>query len=306
MNRTLVIAAVLLLSSCLPYLYVPQDTQERVTRAAGKRREYLLHVPPSYAPDRPAPLVITIHGFSQWPAHQLWLSRWNRLADEKGVIVAYPSGTGLPKRWTMHGSNGMRFDAAPDVAFLRRMLAEIARDYRIDPARIYVNGLSNGGGMTYILACELADRIAAVGVVSGGFLEPAGGCKPSRPMPLIAFHGDADALVPYHGGQFLVAPFPFPPVETWVAAWGARNGCAPAPVTAAVTAHVRGTRYLGCAAGSEVVLYTIAGGGHTWPGGEALPVFIAGHTTQEIDATRLMWAFFETHARPPAAVKTSR
>lgn len=293
--------AATLLGGCLPYLYTPSDTQALTTRSGGKPREYLLHVPPSYTKAKPAPLVITIHGFSQWPAHQLWLSRWNKLADEKGVIVAYPSGTGLPKRWAMGGANHAKFDSAADVAFLRKMIGEIARDYSIDASRIYVNGLSNGGGMTYILACELADHIAAVGVVSGGFMEPGGGCRPSRPVPVIAFHGDADDIVPYGGGELFVAPTPFPSLESWIAAWGRRNACGSAPVTAPVTPHVRTTHFSGCAAGSEVILYTIEGGGHTWPGGEALPEIIAGHTTQEIDATRLMWAFFEKHARRPGA-----
>jgi polyhydroxybutyrate depolymerase len=292
------------LSGCLPYLYTPAGTQVVTTRTDGQQREYLLYVPASYSPESPAPLVITIHGFSQWPGHQAWLSRWNQLAEEKGVIVAYPSGTGFPKRWAMGGSNGMTFDSAPDVAFLRRMIGEIASQYRIDATRIYVNGLSNGGGMTYILACELADHIAAVGVVAGGIIEPVEGCHPSRPVPVIAFHGSADKIVPYAGGKFPLAPYPFPRIEDWAAGWGDRNGCAPAPMTA-TTGAVHSSRYVDCAGGSEVILYTVDGAGHTWPGGEALPVFIAGQTTQEIDATRLMWDFFAAHARQPAVAKFS-
>jgi polyhydroxybutyrate depolymerase len=161
-----------------------------------------------------------------------------------------------------------------------------------------VNGLSNGGGMTYILACELAGHVAAVGFVSGGYFEPEGGCRPSRPMPVIAFHGNADELVPYEGGRLFVAPLPFAPVRSWVDGWVARDGCAPG-TTEAVSPHVTRQAYTRCAGGSEVVFYTIDGGGHTWPGGEDLPAFIAGHTTHEIDASRLMWAFFEKHARRP-------
>jgi polyhydroxybutyrate depolymerase len=152
----------------------------------------------------------------------------------------------------------------------------------------------------------LADEIAAVGVVSGGFMEPIGGCRPSRPMPVIAFHGTGDGIVPYGGTRRWPFPIEFPSVPAWTQAWAERDGCAPAPVTTAVSAHVQEMHYGPCRGGADVVLYTIEGGGHAWPGGEELPQFIAGFTTQEIDATRILWDFFSAHARPPAKPTTPR
>ena len=292
----LTLLGAMLLSACLPYLTKPGDTRTVVTHAEGQERRYLLYVPPSHLEDEPAPLVITFHGFVQWPAHQLWMSRWNELADEEGFLVAYPSGSQLPKRWTVGGPSGILWAPEPDIAFVLRMIAEIARDYHIDLDRIYVNGMSNGGGMSFVLACELAEWVAAAGIVAGGIVEPPTGCKPARPVPLIAFHGTDDGIVPWDGSEWF-GPIRLQGFPQWTGAWAERNGCAPTPVTAPVTTHVHRKAYGDCRDDADVHLYVVEGGGHTWPGGEALPRFIAGHTTDEIDATRTMWNFFQAHSR---------
>jgi len=257
--------------------------------SGGQRRSYLLHVPASYNPATPAPLVISIHGFAEWPAHQMQISRWNALADRHGFIVVYPAGTGFPRRWRTDGQ------ALEDVTFIADLIDALAGRYNIDPTRIYANGLSNGGGMSYLLACRLADRIAAVGSVSGAYLLPLNECQPSRPVPLIAFHGTADPIVPYVGGPSASFALPFPAVPKWIAAWASRSGCAAIPVPLPVSGEVSGVRYIGCQDGADVVFYTIHGGGHAWPGSDPMPRFIVGHTTQDIDATAVMWAFFSQH-----------
>lgn len=261
--------------------------------SGGQRRSYLLHVPAAYDPAMPAPLVISIHGFAEWPAHQMQISRWNDLADRHGFIVVYPAGTGFPRRWRAGG--GTAADAMPDVTFIADLLDDLAARYTIDSKRIYVNGLSNGGGMSYLLACQLADRIAAAGSVAGAYLFPLSACQPSRPVPFIAFHGTADPIVPYAGGPSASFDLPFPVVPDWIAAYAQRSGCDAAPVPLPGRGEVSGVQYAGCRDGADVVFYTIAGGGHAWPGGEPLPRFIVGHTTQDIDATAVMWAFFSEH-----------
>ncbi len=255
-------------------------------------RRYLLYVPPSYDPAAPAPLVISLHGFAQWPAHQSRLTGWNELADEYGFILVHPSGTGFPKRWRASDASL----SSPDVAFLTTLLDELEAQYNIDPARIYVNGLSNGGGMSFALACQLSKRIAAFGGVGGAYLYPWEACQAARPVPAILFHGDADPIVPYQGGPSESFDVPFPNIPSWVEILALRNGCASRPVETQISAHVIERRYSGCAA--DVVFYTIQGGGHTWPGGEPLPVWLTGPTTTEIDATRLMWQFFQSHPLP--------
>ncbi len=261
--------------------------------SSGERRAYLLYVPENYNPESPTPLVISIHGYAEWPAHQAQISRWNDVADEYGFIVVYPSGTSFPLRWRTYGDPGSATDPAPDIAFITDLIDALEQKYNIDPNRIYANGLSNGGGMSFVLACQLSQRIAAVGMVSGAYLYPWENCNPARPVPAVIFHGTADEIVPYQGGSSTAFHLPFPAIPDWVAALAGRNQCSGAPVALPPSGDVSGIAYTGCAA--DVVFYTVAGGGHAWPGGEPLPEWIAGRTTQDIDATRVMWNFFQQH-----------
>lgn len=266
--------------------------------SGGLTRRYLLYVPDSYNPDMPTPLVISIHGFAEWPAHQMEISGWNTLADQHGFIVVYPQGTSFPLRWTTHAVDSSAAGLPDDTGFIADLIDRLSAEYNIDPQRIYANGLSNGGGMSNRLACELADRIAAIGGVSGAYLYPPEACQPARPVPVIAFHGTADEIVPYNGGPSRMFDIPFPLVSEWAAAWAERNGCAGEVESLAVSPTVDRVHYTGCNQNAEVVFYTIAGGGHAWPGGEPIPEWIVGYTTMEINATRLMWEFFSQHPLP--------
>ena len=267
--------------------------------SSGVRREYLLYVPPSYDPATPAPLVITLHGFAQWPANQRDVSRWNPLADEYGFIVVYPSGTGFPKRWGARGTTDSLNPQMEDVTFMSDLIDKLESEYTIDPTRIYANGLSNGGGMSYLLACELSERIAAIGTVAGAHLYPLDECRPTYTMPMIAFHGADDQIVPYYGGPSGMFDVPFPVIPDWVAQYAAQNGCATTPDELPAQGEVTGIRYAPCSADTEVLFYTIHGGGHAWPGSSFLPEAVVGHATQDIDATRTIWDFFQQYTRIP-------
>jgi polyhydroxybutyrate depolymerase len=263
--------------------------------SSGESRDYLLYIPDSYNPDTPAPLVIAIHGYAEWPGHQAQISHWNQLADEYGFIVVYPSGTNLPKRWRISGWADPGVDPLVDVIFISDLIDHLEGEYNIDPQRIYANGLSNGGGMSFMLLCYLSDRIAAVGFVSGAYLLPWESCNPCRPVPAIVFHGTADPIVPFEGGPSSSFELPFPNIPAWVATLAEQRGCAPSPVDLPEAGAVTGVQYTGCEEDAEVVFYTIHGGGHTWPGGEGMPEVITGITNYDIDATRLMWEFFQAH-----------
>ncbi len=299
-RRKAVLAAVLFLIGLPVMVAVTEAVSYQVRNrsngslvSSGQNREYLLYVPESYDRTRPTPLVISLHGGAMWPAAQKESSRWNELADERGFIVVYPSGeTGNgPRAWNVHLGDGLM----TDVRYISDLIDALSAAYNIDPMRIYANGLSNGGGMSFVLSCTLSDRIAAVGTVVAAQTLPFSWCKDSTPVPLIAFYGAADPVVPYRGGKSWVAPLEFPRVTTWMADWSRRNRCGAQPVDSAIAPDVTRREYTDCARDAAVVLYTVWGGGHTWPGGSGMPDWILGRTTRSIDATREMWNFFLEH-----------
>jgi polyhydroxybutyrate depolymerase len=149
--------------------------------------------------------------------------------------------------------------------------------------------------MTALLACELSDRIAAIGSVAGAYSFPWSACESARPVPGMIFHGTADPIVRYQGGA---GRFSLPAVPAWVEGLAGHNGCAMPPRELPARGEVSRLRYEGCAEDAEVVFYTIAEGGHSWPGGGWLPEFLVGHTTHDFDATREMWEFFQEHRLP--------
>ena len=279
---------------CLPVVvagieaarYIAVNRSSHTIVLSGETREYTLHVPPRYDPNRPTPLVVTIHGASIWPAAQQEISQWDRVADREGFIVLYPSG---------RTGNGPRHFDADDVTFIADLIDSVQRTHNIDRARIYANGLSNGGGLSLLLSCTMPDRIAAVGLVAAAHLFPWSLCKDLRPVPMIAFHGTADDATPYEGGKSWVVEKPFPGIPMQTAVWAKRNQCAPTPLESRVAHDVTRREYTQCVSHAPVILYTIEGGGHTWPGGKYLPEWFTGFTTQSIDASRLMWEFFKDH-----------
>jgi len=268
--------------------------------SSGVKREYLLYVPLSYDRAKPAPLIISLHGAAGWAAQQKNVSGWNALADREGFIVVYPSGSGTPRIWSVDHGPGL----ARDVRFISELIDTLAASYNIDRARIYANGLSNGGGMTFVLSCTLSNRIAAFGMASAAHTLEWSWCTDRRPVPVIEFHGTADPIVPYGGGlptsAFAPTKFdpnarPFPNMPAWAASWAQRNGCASQPADTTVAANVTRREYTGCANGASVVLYTLEGAGHQWPGGKQLPQWWVGPPSTAVDATKLMWQFFREH-----------
>jgi polyhydroxybutyrate depolymerase len=261
--------------------------------SSGEKREYLLYVPRSYDPSRPSPLVISLHGAGGWPAQQMRVSEWNTLAERERFIVVYPAGarSAGPRIW-----HAMREpELEKDVRFISDLIGKLERDYNIDRARIYANGLSNGGGMSFVLSCTLSDRIAAVGLVAAAQTLPWRWCTDDRPVPMIAFHGTADPVIPYRGGPSWISHGLFPDVSAWASKWAKRNHCEPHAAESAVASDVIRREYSNCADDASVILYTIKGGGHSWPGGGPLPRWLVGPTTHSINATNEMWSFFRAH-----------
>jgi polyhydroxybutyrate depolymerase len=300
-DRRVVLGAALALIG-LPVVMVPIEAVSfyRANRdngsfvSSGEKRDYLLYVPRSYDRSRPTPLVISMHAAGLWGAAQRETSQWNSLADAQRFIVVYPSGIGGKgvRIWRAEPGAGLM----KDVRFISELIDTLKTSYNIDSTRIYANGLSNGGGMSFVLSCILSDRIAAVGMVAAAQTLPWSWCTDHRPVPMIEFHGTADPETPYNGGRTWVAPETFPSIPTWTANWARRNRCGPHPIESVVAADVTRLEYTNCADNAAVVLYTVRGGGHSWPGGKPLPEWLVGVTSRSIDATGQMWAFFRAHS----------
>ena len=300
-RRTLVLGAVI---ACLalPALAVVVSGAVHFfeTRATGSLhgRDYIVHVPPTYDPSKPTPLVLSLHGGKSAPAQQMAFSQWNRVADKHGFIVVYPAGVGgALKVWPMWGDRDP--ERMPDVVYISELIDKLQGTYNVDPARIYANGFSNGGGMAWVLSCTLSHRIAAIGAVGAAYFQPWAWCRDRTPVPFVAFHGTADPGTRYHGGVHqLIAPNHFfPSIPDWSAKWARRNSCVAPPKESAVAPDVTRLEYGGCEKNASVVLYTLKGGGHTWPGGLEGPEWLVGPTARSLDASEAMWEFFKAHPR---------
>ena len=283
-----------LLAAVEAIAYYEANRSTNTLVSSGSTREYTLHVPPQYDGSTPMALVISMHGAGMWPAAQQDASQWNRVADREGFIVAYPMGLGGngPRIWEVTAGPSYR----TDVTFIGDLIDELSRSYKIDPRRIYADGFSNGGGMSFVLSCTMSDRIAAVGLVDAALTLPWNWCKDDRPIPMIAFHGTSGDAAPYTGGSSWVSLGRriFQNVPEFVASWARRNHCAPTAVESAFAADVTRIAYQDCGE-TPVVLYRIEGGGHTWPGGGHIAKWFVGVTNRNIDASSLMWEFYKDH-----------
>ena len=261
--------------------------------SGGDVRHASVHVPPVATNGEPLPVVLVFHGYRDAPADVESMTAMSVKADEAGFIAVYPAALGEPARWD--------FDGTSDMTFVDDLLTKLQLDLCVDPTRIYATGMSLGGGMSNLVGCRLASRIAAIGPVSGVYGPNwGGGCVPDRPVPVIAFHGRLDPIVPYRGGPIEDPEHgeieDLPPtvgVEQWAAGWATTDGCDPEPVEQPVLGEVTPHFWTGCIA--DVQLYAVLHGGHTWPGSPWQEPL----TTRDVSATDLVWQFFLDHPRPP-------
>jgi polyhydroxybutyrate depolymerase len=227
----------------------------------------------------------------------------NKKADEAGFVAVYPNGTGtagLLLTWNAGGFQGPNAGKRPDdVAFVAKLLDNLATVMNVDPKRVYAAGMSNGGMMCYRLASELPDRIAAIAPVGGTMAIEE--YRPKRPVSVMHFHGTADTFVPYGGLSKGTPKFlTFKSVEESIRICAKANGCPEAPVVGDLPdkaddgTKVRRRTYGPGKDGAEVFLIEIEGGGHTWPGRDPLVRFL-GKSTKDISANDLIWEFFQKH-----------
>jgi len=274
--------------ACTGKLVQPVDATWTIV-SKGTNRTANVHVPASYDPTKPTPVVLNFHGYTSDAAQEALLSGMSAKSDAEGFIVVYPQG--LNSSWNAGACCGLSASQeVDDVQFVRDLIDSLEVQVCVDPKRVFATGMSNGAFLSHRLGCEMSDRIAAIAPVAGVLGVPE--CSPSRPVPVMHFHGTADPLVPYDGS----ATLGFPPVPDTFAGWGSRDRCTGQPVETYRNGDVHCSTYAQCGAGATVTLCTIDNGGHTWPGG--MPVPSLGYTTTDISATDAMWTFFEQHPLP--------
>jgi polyhydroxybutyrate depolymerase len=247
--------------------------------SSGIRRTFTIHIPPGYTPQKSYPLVIDFHGLDSSAEVQDAISQMSSKGEIEGFLVLNPQALGNPAFWNLEPENNS------DQVFVRDLVSYLQTRLNIDTAKIYTTGFSNGGGMAERLACSLSDLVAAAAPVAGGYLYWQD-CNPSRPVPIISFHGTADVQVPYYGAGDIV-----PLIPDWASAWAHRNGCDPTPGSSVVHGNLTIDSWGNCQQDATVSLYTIYNGDHSWPG--------SYYGTQDFQATDIIWEFFKKHPYPP-------
>jgi polyhydroxybutyrate depolymerase len=235
-------------------------------------------------------------------------SQFSALANREGFIAVYPDALAL--NWN-DGRNASSIPSqaqqVDDVAFVAAMIREIEGRRSIDPKRIFAAGFSNGGIFVHYLANQLSARIAAIADVGGGIAEPlAPAFHPKSPMSVLMIHGTADPFVPFAGGDVDYGGFGrIISIPQTAAAWRKVNACDPKPESgtlpdtdASDQCLVKWSKWTGEKKQGELLLYTIEGGGHAWPGGPQFqPVSVIGRVCRDFDATKSIWEFFKEHPK---------
>ncbi|MFG1624931.1 alpha/beta hydrolase family esterase [Kribbella sp. NPDC049227] len=253
--------------------------------SGGLTRTYRLHVPDKYNSTKASPLIVVYHGRGKTGAQTEAFSDLSKL----DAIVAYPNGViGDEDKQAWQGAP-YSAKGVDDVKFTADLLDKLEGELCVDTDAVYATGKSNGAGFTGILACQMADRIAAIAPVSGAFYIEGKRCAPSRPVPVLDIHGTGDTTIPYGGdGQR-----DLPSVQTWVRDWAVRDHCDQEPRVSQQGDDVLKFTYKGCKA--DVVHVAVTDGGHSWPGSDASSG--PGYVTQTFEAHELIGAFFKAHKR---------
>ncbi len=273
---------------------ITQGNHEFSIKVNNLNRNYILHVPPQISQKKPLPLVFIFHGGLGDAASQQKLSNMDPIADREGFITVYPQG--YQKTWNAGICCGRAVkDNVDDVAFISLLIDDISSKLPVNPSRIYATGHSNGAMLSYKLACQLSNKIAAIAPVAA----PMGitDCNPSRPVSVMHFHGTADLCAPYNGGEAKAAAGTiFPAVKDSIDTWKKLDGCSQ---TARETYNKGDAKCMtySCKSGSEVTLCTIQNGGHAWPDGTSYPAkaICGGDISRDISASEEIWKFFSKH-----------
>jgi polyhydroxybutyrate depolymerase len=281
---------------------VAQTTAHSFT-FGGLTREYVVFLPHNYASLANIPVVLILHGYDSTPQDMIDWTGMNAIADTAGFIAVYPQAVGL--RWNsgIGDDPGWPTPNVDDVGFFSALIDTLLANYKIDFRRVSVCGLSNGGFMSYKLACQLSSRFAAAASVSGAVANStAASCAPVTAIPLLFIHGTADPLTPYNGNPYLLS------VPQALQRWLAFNQCTGQPDTVFLPdidttdgCTVERISYNHCSGSSRMVFYKVNNGGHSWPGA-TVNSFYSGNLNMDINAGVEIWNFVKNFALTPVGI----
>jgi polyhydroxybutyrate depolymerase len=259
--------------------------------AGGEAHEALLHVPPGTT--RPLPLVVAFHGARYGARFVAVYYGLSRLADRERFAVLYPEAS-HNVFWQLPA------ELTEDVNATRALLDKVEQGPCVDTSRVYATGASNGGGFTARLGCEMADRLAAIAPVAGGYA-PLGTCHPSRPLPVLEIHGTRDQVVPYAGK----GPDGAGSVARFLGEWTQLDGCTGGVRRRTLRPGAVQLLWKRCAGGSVVEHLRLAQTNHGWPGGDSDRAGFKDPVPSEdatgVDAAEAVWDFLSRFRLPQAS-----
>ncbi|WP_205513543.1 extracellular catalytic domain type 1 short-chain-length polyhydroxyalkanoate depolymerase [Longitalea arenae] len=275
----------------------PRHFQASIT-VNGLHRSYIVNLPPAYYSDtiRAYPMVIALHGTGGSASQFERDYEFSEKADASGFVAVYPNGVASNGVLHLRSWNaGSCCDFAmkngiDDVSFISQLIDKMTRTYLIDPKRVYVTGMSNGGMMTYRLAAELSNKIAAIAPVSASMVYTAPAHQPG-PMPILHLHSALDRIVPYYGGSNALGYY-FPPIDSVLNGWAIRNNCLPNARVVVDNAQYKQLEWTNAQGNVLISHYVTQDGGHAWPGGKQVRSR-ADIPSQVINANDLIWSFFQ-------------
>jgi polyhydroxybutyrate depolymerase len=260
-------------TSCASASTLSPGNQDFTLEHDGARRTYIVHVPPDLDASTAVPLVVDMHGLTSSAGAQAGLSGWRAKADEEGFIVAHPQGLGNSWNGGDLCCGSSQNGGVDDEGFIRAMVAKIEQDACVDPKRVYATGLSNGGAMSHLLACNAADLFAASAPVSMG--NGARPCEPSRPISVVMTRGTQDNLVAFNGGLF-------PSAQADFEQWATLDNCQGEPEQVDELCEA----FTNCDGGVEVKLCALAAG------------HVLYDNRQNFSVPDTVWATFERQTLP--------
>lgn len=301
-SRSALLVFSALLAACGVRSGAPIDSGSGTISHDGRNRSYVIRLPDSEIPSGArVPLVLVLHGGGGNAANAENMTGFTQLARAEGFIVAYPEGLARRGRlltWNAGHCCGYAMqERIDDVGFLSALIDQLVRRYPVDPARIYVTGMSNGAMMSHRVGLELGGKVAAIAPVVGAVFGDES--RVGQPVSAVVINGMLDRSVPYDGGApgglFSEAwdGVDARPARDQAALWAQRNGCT-SPSTMEGPAYVH-TRY-SCSSGLGVEFYGVKDNGHAWPGGER-GSRLGDQPSQSLDATRVIWNFFSNHPK---------